>query len=407
MRSLHCTLAAVLVAWSAAIASGQEAPAADGTRFTIFVQGVALGSDVVTVTRTATGTVINGSARVAPPMDIVTRAYEVRYDTSLRPTDATLQGTVRGQPVYLRTLFSGGVASNEILQGTQRTTKADKVSADTVVLFNQAPGTYEALALRLHGLQVGAELNCYIPPQGESHVKVVAVTPERIQTPETSIDARRYQLTFGGPSADVRVELWTDASDRMLRLSVPSQAFEATREDVASVRARHEVLPRPDDEQVTILSTGFSLAATVSKPAEASRRGLLPAVVLVAGVEAPNRDEAAGGMPIFALLANAIADQGFFVVRYDKRGVGQSGGRAESATIADYAEDARAVVRYVARRKDVDRSRIALAGYAEGDGPRFSPRRRTGRSPQWRCSPRRVRQAPRCTWSSSGTRWIG
>ena len=30
-------------------------------------------------------------------------------------------------------------------------------------------------------------------------------------------------------------------------------------------------------------------------------------------------------------------------MRYDKRGVGQSGGRVESVTIADYAEDARQV----------------------------------------------------------------
>ena len=53
-------------------------------------------------------------------------------------------------------------------------------------------------------------------------------------------------------------------------------------------------------------------------------------------------------------------------MRYDKRGYGQSGGRAESATIQDYAEDVRAVVRWLLQRKDVDPKRIAVVGHSEG-----------------------------------------
>ncbi len=73
------------------------------------------------------------------------------------------------------------------------------------------------------------------------------------------------------------------------------------------------------------------------------------------------------GIPVIGHLAKALAEAGFLVVRYDKRGVGQSGGRPETATIADYAEDARAVVNYLRRgRKDVDDERIAVVGYSEG-----------------------------------------
>jgi uncharacterized protein len=53
-------------------------------------------------------------------------------------------------------------------------------------------------------------------------------------------------------------------------------------------------------------------------------------------------------------------------VRYDKRGFGQSGGRSESATIQDYAEDVRAVVRWLLQRKDIDPKRIAVVGHSEG-----------------------------------------
>jgi pimeloyl-ACP methyl ester carboxylesterase len=65
-------------------------------------------------------------------------------------------------------------------------------------------------------------------------------------------------------------------------------------------------------------------------------------------------------------LAGALADAGYLVVRHDKRGFGQTGGRPEAATLADYAEDARAVIRTVARRPDVDSRRIALVTHDDG-----------------------------------------
>ena len=50
------------------------------------------------------------------------------------------------------------------------------------------------------------------------------------------------------------------------------------------------------------------------------------------------------------------------VVRYDRRGVGQSGGRIETVTLQDYADDVVAIVKWLARRDDVDPRRIAVAG---------------------------------------------
>ena len=79
-----------------------------------------------------------------------------------------------------------------------------------------------------------------------------------------------------------------------------------------------------------------------------------------------DRDEFVAGIPIFAQLANALADAGFLVVRYDERGAGQSGGRQESATIDEFAVDARAVVAYLMKRRDVDPKRMSLVGYGEG-----------------------------------------
>jgi hypothetical protein len=89
-------------------------------------------------------------------------------------------------------------------------------------------------------------------------------------------------------------------------------------------------------------------------------------VVLIAGSGPTDRDETVAGIPIFGHLARGLAEAGFVVVRYDKRGVAQSGGRTESAALPDYAEDARAVVRWLERRAEVDKDRIAAVGHSEG-----------------------------------------
>src|SRR4029077_2137917 len=90
------------------------------------------------------------------------------------------------------------------------------------------------------------------------------------------------------------------------------------------------------------------------------------AVALVGGSGVTDRDELVFGIPIFGQLADALADAGFIVLRYDKRGVGQSGGRPEAAVLSDYADDARAAIKFLADRKDVDPARIAMLGHSEG-----------------------------------------
>jgi TolB-like protein/pimeloyl-ACP methyl ester carboxylesterase len=110
---------------------------------------------------------------------------------------------------------------------------------------------------------------------------------------------------------------------------------------------------------------GFSLAGTLTMP-QAMGRLQHPAVVLVAGSGSVDRDEVVAGIPIFAQLAGALAEQGFIVLRYDKRGVGQSGGRNERVTLQDYADDLITTVKWLGKRKDIDPRHITVAGHSEG-----------------------------------------
>lgn len=345
----------------------QDPAAPPVSNFTVFIRGNPIGSEQVSVTADTAGWTIRSTGRLGVPLNLSTARFELRYDVGWHPISLIVEASLRGQPLLLNTTFTGGTAASSVTQAGQQTQKTDQVAPDTVVLPNMFFAAYEALAMRLPSVTPGTELRAYVAPQVEIPLRIESASEERIKTSTRTFATRRYSLTMVNPGGLLPVELWTDENSRLLRFRVPSQELEVAREDVATVSARVERLARADDEQVRIQSVGFTLAATVSKPpAEGTSPTRHPAVILLPGSGPVDRDETVAGIPIFAQLANALADAGFLVVRYDKRGVGQSGGRDEAATIGDYAEDARAVVKYVEKRKDIDKRRITLIGHSEG-----------------------------------------
>ena len=348
--------------------AGTKAAAPAASTFTIFIRAVPVGTEQVTVARTATGWTISGDGRLGPPLDVITRNLEVRYDADWKPLSLFIDATTRGQATTLKTVVTGTSASSEISTGTTGSGQVHAIDEAAILLPNLVFAPYEALSARLHGAQPGAKLPVYIAPLGPASITVGSPIEEQIQTVSRVIKARRTPITLEVPAGPpVAGEIWGDESGRLLRVSVPAQSLEVIREDIASVSSRRVTVSRPNDEPVRVQANGFSIAGTLSKPtaADATPR---PAVVLISGSGPTDRDETVAGIPIFGHIAGALADAGFYVLRYDKRGVGQSGGRPEAATLEDYAEDVRAAVRSLGGRKDVDRRRIAVVGYGDG-GP--------------------------------------
>ena len=371
MPWLHCIRAgaiAAAVAVPAAAATGQPAPTVaepSESSFTVFLRGVPVGSEQAGLTRDADGWTIASSGRLGAPIDVVARHIRVRYDADWKPLELSIDATIRGQVTTLETTVSGTTATSRFTVGTQTTSKTDTIGADAVLIPSPFWGPFEAVAMRLKEAPAGATLHAYAAPQVAFDIEVGESTEEKIQTTDRLITVRRTRVKLMAPPAPLDAEVWGDENGRLLRLSVPAQNVDVVREDIASVAARRVTISRPNDEQVTIPSNGFSLAGTISKPLDAGA-GPLPAIVLVGGSGPTDRDETVFGIPIFGQLAGSLADAGYLVLRYDKRGVGQSGGRPESATLGDYAADLRKVIDFLDDRKDVDDRRIAVAGHSEG-----------------------------------------
>ena len=371
MATRTCALLALLAAvtWSApALAQTGPRPEPLDATFNVFLRATLIGFERVRVERTATGWTISSIGELSPPLDVLNRRFELRYDSEWRPLELSIEATVKGQPYSLQTTFRGGAATSEVRRGSERTTQTAAVSAETVVLPNDFFAAYEALTRRLAGLAAGAELPVYVAPLGEVTVRLNSFSDDQIQTAVDVIDVRRYQVTFLDPGLPFEAEIWADADHRLLRVSVPAASLDIARQDVISAGSRLLSERHPGDEEVRVGASGFSLAATITKPVgqAPAAAGPWPAVLLVPGSESVDRDEDVFGIPIFGQIAGALADAGFLVARYDKRGVGQSGGRAESAALEDYADDVRIMVRYLDKRPDVDRWRIVVAGHSEG-----------------------------------------
>ncbi|MFZ6861624.1 alpha/beta hydrolase family protein [Undibacterium sp. Ji67W] len=110
-------------------------------------------------------------------------------------------------------------------------------------------------------------------------------------------------------------------------------------------------------------SAGVKLAGTFSTPKGA---GPFPTIIFIAGSGPHTREEVVAGHRIFYVLADYLNKRGIAVLRYDKRGVGQSSGDYKSATSAEFISDAAASVRYLMSRADVDQKHIGLLGHSEG-----------------------------------------
>lgn len=356
----------MLLAARPSAAQAPELPATGDAAFSIFLKGVQIGREQVSVARGPSGWIITSTGRSDAPLDFTIARFELKYSPDWQPLELTLEARLRNAVATVRTSFGLTTAINEVTQNSKTVSKEDQISAKTIVMPNNVFGAYEALAARLATAAPGSVLPVYVVPQAEVKLTVRAATDQALTGPGGGIKTRRYDLTFNNPDRPIDAVVIVDDRSRLVRFELPALGLLVVREDAASVALRPETTRNPTDTDAMIPANGFNLAASLTTPPGVAGRLRHPAVVLVGGASPGDRDQVIGGIPVFAQLAKGLADTGHLVVRYDRRGAGQSGGRIESATLADYADDVVSAVRWLAKRNDVDKKRIVVAGYGDG-----------------------------------------
>lgn len=109
--------------------------------------------------------------------------------------------------------------------------------------------------------------------------------------------------------------------------------------------------------------TTVTLSGTLTLP-QGRRR--FPIVVLVSGSGPQDRNEQLYGHKPFLVLADYLTRNGVGVLRYDDRGTAKSTGNFATATISDFASDARSAVEYLENNRSIGRHTIGIIGHSEG-----------------------------------------
>jgi uncharacterized protein len=268
----------------------------------------------------------------------------------------------------------------------QKTIEGDwsQGSASLPLVFHREPASHkpegakfpvEGLwqgALESHGLRLRFQLHVSHDSNGELIAALDSLDQLVSGLPAVKVTQKETAFHFEIPALASKYEGTLDATKSKIAgewsQSEITEKLEFKRSDQPLELRRPQTPSKPypyREEEVTFSNApaGVSLAGTLTLP---KGPGPFAAAVLIAGPGPQDRDEAIANHKPFLVLSDYLTRKGIAVLRYDKRGVGQSTGSAEMATTLDLAGDVACAITYLKSRKEIDPGKIGLIGHNEG-----------------------------------------
>jgi len=122
--------------------------------------------------------------------------------------------------------------------------------------------------------------------------------------------------------------------------------------------------PSYREEEVLFKVGDITLSGTLTLP---NTSGPHPAIILISGSWADNRDAEINGFKPFRIIADHLSRNGIAVLRYDDRGVGKSTGKhTYQYTVEDFADDVLAAVKVLKSHQNINKEHIGLCGHSLG-----------------------------------------
>ena len=210
------------------------------------------------------------------------------------------------------------------------------------------------------------------PDEGLKGLKLDPFTLDKSKMEfELKVTGAKYEGKLN-PEATEAVGTW---SQRGAKLPL---TFKKT-DTLAELKRPHTPKPpfpyKSEDVKYTNKPGGVTLAGTLTIP---PGKGPFPAVILISGSGAQDRDETIFMHKPFAVIADALTRRRVAVLRVDDRGVGGSTGKTSESTGEDSAGDVLAGIDFLKSRREIDPKAIGLIGHSEGGiiGPAVASRSR-------------------------------
>lgn len=190
--------------------------------------------------------------------------------------------------------------------------------------------------------------------------------------PLDSINQKEKTITFAGKNYGLSYEgTLNEAGDEITGTLKQGPGglplvLKRTTETVKLGRPQDPQKPYPYDEEEVVYENKtdkVKLAGTLTVPRSAKPA---PAVILITGSGAQDRNETVFGHRPFLVLADYLTRRGIAVLRVDDRGIGGSSAGAPTATTENFAGDVLAGVEFLKTRKEINPKQIGLIGHSEG-----------------------------------------
>lgn len=103
-------------------------------------------------------------------------------------------------------------------------------------------------------------------------------------------------------------------------------------------------------------------------PKEIQKNEKIPAIVLVHGSGANDRNESISYMAPFLQLSEGLVNNGYIVLKYDKRNYTMMKNKQDTSNVMplDFIKDAQAAIKYLKTIPEVDSDKIIVIGHSEG-----------------------------------------
>lgn len=219
------------------------------------------------------------------------------------------------------------------------------------------------LVLHITKTDTGFSATMDSPAQGANGIPISAI----------SIEKEKVKFTITSLTVEYEGELKDDSLVGTFKqggMEFPL-TFSKTKETaaeaaVSSTRPQDPPLPYQylsEEVRFENKEAGITLAGTLTLPKEGAA---FSAAVLITGSGPQNRNEEIAGHRPFLVLSDFLTRHGIAVLRYDDRGVAESGGNYMTAGLDDFASDALSAVNYLKTRKEIDPRKIGTIGHSEG-----------------------------------------
>jgi pimeloyl-ACP methyl ester carboxylesterase len=209
-----------------------------------------------------------------------------------------------------------------------------------------------------------------VPLAGGKYFGALDVPAQKVSRTVTEIVVRGDSVLMKMPSLGSRYDARYDAAKQELSGAWTSAGVKSV------VVLRHSPMPtttapgtrlappyREEEVVVNNPTARLNLSATLTVPAGP---GPFPAVLLVSDVDSQDRDGTIGDYHMLGALADYLTRRGIAVLRYDDRGVGQSGGNSAITTTAMRVSDVQAAMNFLRARLEININRIGVIGHGEG-----------------------------------------